>query len=416
MCIAIAKPIGAKCPSLSVLRNCWDSNDDGAGFAFNDNGVVVIRKGFMTWDAFESAWLKYSKKYDFTSKGVLIHFRISTSMTVTPENTHPFPLVADTSYLQKPESKADYAVIHNGIISMTAAKARQERTTSDTLVFVRDYLSLIAQNRAWFRRPANIELIEKLIDSKMAILNAAGDIIMTSGFTEDNGVFYSNSTYKIARKRYTSVGTSTYYNGCNYNYTGSGYSDWNNWDEYDDDSSYGLGWGYSQEMSNKNRHSSGYSSAGNSNCTVPLMRCYVHDTIEGDAISDYCHDASERNWALSAEGFLYELVRDETTSSGYGSDKVSDYALSFCGSGKFIDQSNKVRSFVSNFFPKKGQFLAGSYPEEIMSRGYDDDDDGFEDENFADLAQENSDTPDSSEYPANKKTKAERKNSVKKVL
>lgn len=401
MCIAIAKPIGAKCPSLETLRNCWDSNDDGAGFAFNDNGVVVIRKGFMTWDAFESAWLKYNKKYDFTNKGVLIHFRISTSMSVTPENTHPFPLVADTSYLQKPESKAEYAVIHNGIISMTCAKARQERTTSDTLVFVRDYLSLIAQNRAWFRRHFNIELVEKLIDSKMAILNAAGDIIMTSGFTEDNGVFYSNSTYKIARVRHGSYCATNSRNNNYYNYGGS-YA-WNDYDDYDD-TTYGYGYGYNQGATGNRSGLNRSTSMSGSNDTVPLMRCAVHDTIEGDAISDYCHDYRERNWALSAEGFLYELIRDETTSTGYNSDKVTDYALSFCGSGKFIDQSNRVRPFVSNFFPRKGQFLASSSPDEIMSMGYDDDEDGgFEAEDFSSMTPENSDVPDGGDFSTSKK-------------
>ena len=269
-------------------------------------------------------------------------------MSVTPENTHPFPLVADTSYLQKPESKAEYAVIHNGIISMTCAKARQERTTSDTLVFVRDYLSLIAQNRAWFRRHSNIELVEKLIDSKMAILNAAGDIIMTSGFTEDNGVFYSNSTYKIARVRHGSYCTTNSRNNKYYN-SGGSYA-WNDYDDYDD-TAYGYGYGYNQGATGKSYGRNHSTSVGGSNDVVPLMRCTIHDTIEGDAISDYCHSYQERNWALSAEGFLYELIRDETTSTGYNSDKVTDYALSFCGSGKFIDQSNRVRPFVSNFFP-----------------------------------------------------------------
>ena len=76
MCIAIAKKIHSKCPSLDTLRNCWDSNPDGAGFAFNDAGRVVIKKGFMTWNDFKTAWLRYSKRYDFDNRGVLIHFRI----------------------------------------------------------------------------------------------------------------------------------------------------------------------------------------------------------------------------------------------------------------------------------------------------------------------------------------------------
>ena len=244
-------------------------------------------------------------------------------------------------------------------------------------------------------------LVEKLIDSKMAILNAAGDIIMTSGFTEDNGVFYSNSTYKIARVRHGSYCTTNSRNNNYYNYGGS-YA-WNDYDDYDD-TAYGYGYGYNQGATGKSYGRNHSTSVGGSNDVVPLMRCTIHDTIEGDAISDYCHSYQERNWALSAEGFLYELIRDETTSTGYNSDKVTDYALSFCGSGKFIDQSNRVRPFVSNFFPRKGQFLAGSSPDEIMSMGYDDDEGyGFETEDFSSMTPENSDVPDDEGLPTSKK-------------
>ena len=206
MCIAIAKKIGSKCPSLDTLRNFWDSNPDGAGFAFNDAGRVVIKKGFMTWNDFKAAWLRYSKRYDFDNRGVLIHFRISTHGGTNPQNTHPFPVIADTGMMQKSECVCDYAAIHNGVISLTSSQAYKERSVSDTLVFIRDYVSLIAQNKSWFKRRSNIELIDLLIDapsSKMAILNGRGEIIYTNGFIEDNGVLYSNQSYKVARVRST---------------------------------------------------------------------------------------------------------------------------------------------------------------------------------------------------------------------
>ena len=123
MCIAIAKNSGIKCPSLDTLRNCWDSNPNGAGFAFNDAGRVVIKKGFMTWNDFQTAWLRYSKRYDFDNRGVLIHFRISTHGGTNPQNTHPFPVISDTGMMQKSECVCDYAAIHNGIISLTSSQA-----------------------------------------------------------------------------------------------------------------------------------------------------------------------------------------------------------------------------------------------------------------------------------------------------
>ena len=123
MCIAIAKKIHSKCPSLDTLHNCWESNPDGAGFAFNDAGRVVIKKGFMTWGDFKAAWLRYSKRYDFDNRGVLIHFRISTHGGTNPQNTHPFPVISDTGMMQKSECVCDYAAIHNGVISLTSSQA-----------------------------------------------------------------------------------------------------------------------------------------------------------------------------------------------------------------------------------------------------------------------------------------------------
>ena len=44
MCIAIGKPIGVDVPNDEILTNCFNNNPDGAGFAFNYNNEVVIKK------------------------------------------------------------------------------------------------------------------------------------------------------------------------------------------------------------------------------------------------------------------------------------------------------------------------------------------------------------------------------------
>ena len=46
MCIIINKPAGVTL-SDEIIGNCFDSNPDGAGFAFADNGTVVISKGYF---------------------------------------------------------------------------------------------------------------------------------------------------------------------------------------------------------------------------------------------------------------------------------------------------------------------------------------------------------------------------------
>lgn len=196
MCIAIAKPMGADLPSESILRNCFENNPDGAGFSYAIGGNVFIRKGYMTFPAFIEALKTLAAKYDTKKMGMLLHFRIATHGNRDASMTHPFPIQSDDGALQKIEYVSNYSVIHNGIISLTSYEAGKASGLSDTAVFIKKYLTDIASNEGWFYNPANWTLIYNLIGSKMAILSATGEIGMTPGFTEDNGIWYSNSSYK----------------------------------------------------------------------------------------------------------------------------------------------------------------------------------------------------------------------------
>lgn len=195
MCIAIGKPMGVDVPSESILSNCWRNNPDGAGFAFAIGGNVFIRKGYMTYDAFKSALDEVSNKYDLKKLGMLFHFRIATHGARDGSMTHPFPLHTDEGALKKLDYTTDYAIIHNGIIDLTSYKANKSNGLSDTALFIQKYLSKLASNPGWFDNKENTELIYDMIDSKMAILSGTGEIRFTEGFKEDNGVFYSNSSY-----------------------------------------------------------------------------------------------------------------------------------------------------------------------------------------------------------------------------
>lgn len=76
---------------------------------------------------------------------------------------------------------------------MTADK---KSPLSDTMLFIRDYLTKISSNRNWFYNKKNTELIYELINSKMAILNGNGDITATEGFHKGaDGNYYSNCSY-----------------------------------------------------------------------------------------------------------------------------------------------------------------------------------------------------------------------------
>ena len=83
MCIALVKLPDANV-SEDNLRACWQSNPDGAGFAYIKDGKVTIEKGFMTLKPFMEALnvaLEANKESTF-----LIHFRIATHGDVNADN------------------------------------------------------------------------------------------------------------------------------------------------------------------------------------------------------------------------------------------------------------------------------------------------------------------------------------------
>lgn len=196
MCIAAYSLKGTDIPSKEKLQNCFRSNPDGAGFSYSYKGTVYTYKGFFKFDKFYNKLIDCDKKYNLKEQGVLIHFRIATHGSVDAANCHPFALTSNEHKLKSTATKSRYSVIHNGICSCTASAAKKGKL-SDTALFVRDYLSLMATYDNWFENPHSIELIEKTIESKMAILRADGEIIATNGFHKaDDGNYYSNYSYR----------------------------------------------------------------------------------------------------------------------------------------------------------------------------------------------------------------------------
>lgn len=218
MCIAIYKPRGAQFPSKETLRTCFKNNPDGAGFAYSDGTAMVIRKGYFEFDSFYGA-LKKAKRLSKTDD-FLIHFRISTQGGINSDNCHPFPLSADDADLRKRFIRSDFAIIHNGIIPLTSTYEYYWKTTekksyspSDTALFVRDYLTLIINGPGYYKDQKKKTLIARLIESKMAIMYKDGHCeLFGSGWKKENGVWYSNDTYKEKKTTYN-YSYSTGYGG-----------------------------------------------------------------------------------------------------------------------------------------------------------------------------------------------------------
>lgn len=178
MCIAIYKPED-KIISKATLQECYSSNPDGAGFMFAEDKQLHIEKGFFSFDSFYDAYKAHEEKK------VVIHFRIKTHGEINKTNCHPFAV------------NNSLAFVHNGIINGLDG----DKTLSDTIHFNEQILQPLVNkwgNLALFQDPM-INLIESRIGySKLIFLDRHGNHkIMNEQKGEwDNGIWYSNNSYK----------------------------------------------------------------------------------------------------------------------------------------------------------------------------------------------------------------------------
>lgn len=175
------------------LRDMFTSNSDGAGFMFVKNKKVLIRKGFMKFKHLLAA----IAEEQLTDKNLIVfHFRIATVGSVSPKNTHPFPLSTSIKELQATQLTTDIGVAHNGIISYEHDK---KEDMSDTMTFIRDILAdtVIRKN---IMEPSIFSLIEMSVgSSKLVFMNSNEEYALVGDWLEDttakDGCTYSNLAF-----------------------------------------------------------------------------------------------------------------------------------------------------------------------------------------------------------------------------
>jgi hypothetical protein len=352
MCVAIGKLKGRELPTRSELENCWDKNPHGAGFSYNWKGKVYTKKGFMTFKSFMEALEYWDRKVNLKNCGVLMHFRIATHGARDASMTHPFPVVNDDSVLKKVEFVSSFALAHNGIIDATKSKATKSDGLSDTAIFVRDYVFPLSQNRGWFYRKSNIDLIYTMGDSKFIILNSNGDIVKTPGFQEHNGVFYSNSSYE---KYWSRGGTVRYGNGGVYHYPSTVYVNkyydytGQEWDDgYPATAQEVRAWAKNNpattqaetETSGVVKAAKESSSADKAKYGVVLMRCEVGDTVECDSLTDEI-SYTNRDYYIDEWGQIFFADNSNTKH-------LYDLTFQYVGEGTFFDRNIQEKEFKAN--------------------------------------------------------------------
>lgn len=195
MCIIVCKDKGQELPKEEVLKRCFIRNNDGAGFAYNLNNKVYIKKGFMTFEDLKKALDTLTEQVSVKDIGLVIHFRIGTAGTNGAGNTHPYPLTHKWWNYKITDMTTGVAVFHNGIINNYAPDKKNKHDFNDTQLYIMKRLAKLPQH--FYKKQKWLDTIGKETSSRLAFIDADGNIYRAgSGWVEDDGIYYSNSTYK----------------------------------------------------------------------------------------------------------------------------------------------------------------------------------------------------------------------------
>ena len=193
MCIIAVKKANQPLPEEKIIKAMFKHNPDGAGFCYCLNGEVRIQKGYMSYKAFLEALKKVSEKIDTYATPMLFHFRIATHGGINPSLTHPFPISHKTPVLKHLTASTKLGIVHNGIIDI---KTRKD--VSDTMTYITERLAKRYKwDKEFYKSRKQRKVIQSEIgSSKMAFLDDKGGIYTVGDFIEDDGILYSNSSYK----------------------------------------------------------------------------------------------------------------------------------------------------------------------------------------------------------------------------
>lgn len=184
MCVLLYIPPMIGVPDDDTLRECWEANPHGAGFAYTTKRAVAWQKGFETFEEFLYAFK--AAKIPARSH-VLIHFRIATHGGIVPHLTHPFPTAGDLFSLS---GSAPSVVAHNGILSVPVASELHSDTSSFTCQAYRALMPFTGHDWA---RHAITSIVR---GSRVMELTPFGPVFFGETWKERGGVYFSNLNHE----------------------------------------------------------------------------------------------------------------------------------------------------------------------------------------------------------------------------
>lgn len=188
MCVICVSNKGVRQPNAKEIEQMWNRNPDGSGYMFVRDGKVNISKGYMTLESYLDAINNENFGVDDV---VVYHLRISTQAGITPQMTHPFPLTSKLENCKVLDMRCGCGVAHNGIIQLTSDASNKEY--NDTALFITKYLVKIIRNSNDLADNNVRTMIQRLTNSKFAILDKDENLMLVGDWVEQDGLMYSNN-------------------------------------------------------------------------------------------------------------------------------------------------------------------------------------------------------------------------------
>ena len=209
MCIIIYKPKGVVLPPSKTIKTCFENNPDGCGYMLKTRQGVKINKGYFDVDELIN---KLFTIKDIQDVELGIHFRITTHGATNALNCHPFAIKRKLKDIRRTQQTAAAAVMHNGVLS--SVKVKSNSGLSDTAVYTRDVLNPLKtlNGGALTNSKQASDIINATRGTSRLLIFDGQGVKMFGNWLEDNGVFYSNDSYKARYFDAWNTGWNSFWN------------------------------------------------------------------------------------------------------------------------------------------------------------------------------------------------------------